>query len=78
MSEKEDAQLGRTVRWFGRWWGGSMIVCLVLLLFFGEGSKWSDWIFATSIISGALIAVWLTRAEKKREAALQSPKDVVE
>lgn len=73
-----DAELGRTVKWFARWHGGSLLVCLILVLIFGERGRWSDWIVAVSLLAGIPFAIWLTRAEKKRDAALQSPKDVVE
>lgn len=78
MSEKEDAQLGRTMRHLGRFHGGALLTCVVLLAIFGERNQWSNWILATSLVSGVLIAIWLHQAEKKREAALQQQNDVVE
>jgi hypothetical protein len=76
--DKEDASLGRSMRWFGRWYGGSLVICLILVCIFGENGPYRDWILGGSLLGGVLIAVWLTRHEKKREAALQSKNDVVE
>jgi hypothetical protein len=65
--QEEDAKLGRVMRWIGRWTGASLLICVVLTLFFGERSQWSNWILTVSLIGGGVIAYLLARANDNEE-----------
>lgn len=78
MTDSDYAKMGRMTHNFVLWGGASGFICVILTSILGEASRYSNWVLAISLLGGAGVAYWLWKARKKREAALQSPKDVVE
>jgi uncharacterized membrane protein YeaQ/YmgE (transglycosylase-associated protein family) len=64
MSQENDARTGRLVNWLCRWYGASILILLVLTLFFGDQGHRFHWVALVSMLSGAAIACWLTNLDK--------------
>lgn len=65
--EKHDASLGRMMRHFARFYGGSILTCFILICFFGDEPKTGHWLMWASLAGGAVIWYLLYRHDKRRQ-----------